>query len=177
MSLKSSHKADLHDGGMNPLDSFERFLRAKKTPYNRPASDTLTLALDGCTIDLFWHEEDEAVHLTCAMPAQLPEAVCDLCAPVLMHINRRQWLGHFEVQDDGTPCFRYTALFHGSGAVADSEVLEEVTDIALRSCEQYLPAFQLMAKATGAADFPRLFQEDGQCAPLGLALLDTGGRG
>jgi len=175
--LKSALKTDLPDGSFNPLDSFERFLRAKKARYTRAAPESLSMQLDDCQIDLFWHEDDEAVHLTCALPVQLPEDVRDLSAPVVMHINRRQWLGHFEIQDDGVPCYRYTTLFHSGGPLADSEVLEEVTDIALRSSQQYLPAFQLMSQATNHADFPRLFQEDGKCAPLGLALLDTGGQG
>lgn len=169
-------KNDVPDGLFNPLDSFERFLRTKKAPYTRAAPESLSLRLENCSIDLFWHEDDEAVHMTCALPVQLPEDVRDLSAPVVMHMNRRQWLGHFEVQDDGVPCYRYTVLFHGA-SVADSEVLEEITDIALRSCEQYLPAFQLMAASTGHIDFPRLFSDDGKCAQLGLALLDTGGRG
>jgi len=172
----SALKKDLHDGSFNPLDGFERFLRARKARYTRTAQESLSMQVDACSIDMFWHEDDEAVHFTCAMPIILPEDVRDLAAPVLMHINRRQWIGHFEIHDDGAPCFRYTTLFHGSGAVADTDVLEEIADIAVRSCAQYTPAFQLMASAQSHADFPRLFGEDGACAPLGLALLDTGGQ-
>src|SRR5688572_8453364 len=110
----SPAKRDLPDGGFNPLDAFERFLRGRKARYTRSCAESLTLQLDGCSIDLFWNDDDESVHLTGAMPTTLPEGVRDMAAPVLMHINRRQWLGHFEIQDDGVPCFRYTMLYHGA---------------------------------------------------------------
>lgn len=168
---------DLPEKGHNPLDGYERFLRSRKARYKRVDADSLTMDIEGNTLDLFWNEDDEALLCNCVMPMQLPDAVRDLAAPVFMHINSRQWLGHFELTPDGFPCFRYTMLFHGASGAADTEVIEEMTDIALRSCEQYMPAFSIMATAASPADFPRIIERDGMCAPLGLALLDVGGRG
>lgn len=165
------------DGGHNPLDGYERFLKSRKARFQRHDAETLAVDVEGQLLELYWNSEDEALHCSCALDMQLTDDVRDLAAPVVMHINRRQWLGHFEVTEDGFPCFRYTMLFHGSGAVADTEMIEELTDIVIRSCEQYTPAFALMAEASGAADFPRVMNADGSCAPLGLALLETGGRG
>ena len=165
------------EGASNPLDSYERFLKSRKTRCKRVDSDCLSLEADGYTIELFWNEDDESLHCQCAFAQPLHESIRDLAAPVVMHINRRQWLGHFEVSEDGYPCFRYTMLFHGAVTAADTEVIEEITEIAVRACEQYAPAFDLMAAAQDQAHFPRIMEKDGECAPLGLALLDTCGRG
>lgn len=165
------------DSGLNPLDSYERFLRSRKMRVQRLDNESLAVEIDGYGFELFWNEDDEALVATCALGMQLAEDVRDLAAPVVMHINRRQWLGHFEISEDGYPCFRYTMLFHGNLSAADNEVIEEMTEIATRSCDQYAPAFSLMAQAKDAAEFPRLFDTEGQCAPLGLALLDTSGQG
>lgn len=176
--MKSSAAAnDVPDGINNPLDGYERLLKSRKSRYQRLDSDSLTVEMEDFTLELFWNEDDEALHCSCVLATQLPEGVRDLAAPILMHINRRQWLGHFDISEDGFPNFRYTMLFHGNLSTADNDVIEEMTDIATRSCEQYAPAFALMAAATDADSFPRLFGPKGECAPLGLALLDAGGRG
>jgi hypothetical protein len=171
--MKDSHA----EGGLNPLDGYERFLKSRKARFQRLDNDSLAVEIDSYTFELYWNDEDEALLCSCALGMQLPEGVRDLAAPVVMHINRRQWLGHFEISEDGFPCFRYTMLFHGNVSSADNDVIEEMTDIATRSCEQYAPAFSLMAAALTVADFPRLFSADGQVEALGLALLDTSGQG
>lgn len=175
--MKTAAKSDLPDGGTNPLDGYERFLKSRKARFQRIDNDSLSVEIDGYTLELFWNDDDEALMASCSINMPLPEGIRDLAAPVVMHINRRQWLGHFEVAEDGFPCWRYTMLFHGNFSAADNEVIEEMTDIALRSCDQYAPAFALMAQATSLNDFPRLFDASGACAPLGLALLDTSGQG
>ena len=168
---------DIIESGHNPLDGYERFLKSRKTRCQRVDADSLAVDVDGYTLELYWNEEDEALHCHCAIPHPLNEKIRDLAAPVVMHINRRQWLGHFEVTEEGLPCFRYTMLFHGTVSAADTDVIEEMSDIAIRACEQYAPAFSIMAAATDGEHFPRIIEQDGSCAPLGLALLDTGGRG
>lgn len=176
MKSNTQKKTNL-ESGFNPLDGFERFLRTRKSAYTRPVPEALSLIIEPYTIDLFWNEDDEAIHCSCAMSMQLPEVTRDLAAPVVMHINRRQWLGHFELHEDGTPCFRYTMLFSGVNSMADTDMLYELTDIATRACEQYAPAFELMARATGADNFPRLFDTLGGMEPLALALIDASGQG
>lgn len=173
--MKPARQSEI--SGTNPLDGYERFLRSRKARFQRIDTDSLSVEIDGYTLELFWNEDDEALMASCALEAPLAEGVRDVAAPVVMHINRRQWLGHFEIAEDGYPCWRYTMLFHGNFSAADNDVIEEISEIALRTCDQYAPAFALMAAATSLADFPRLFSEDGQCAPLGLALLDTSGQG
>ncbi len=175
--MKDAAAKDVHDGSFNPLDSYERFLKSRKARFQRLDAESLAVEIDGYSFELFWNEEDEALLCSCALNMQLPELVRDVAAPVIMHINRRQWLGHFEITEDGYPCFRYTMLFHGNIAAADNDVIEEMTDIAARSCDQYAPAFSLMAAAKDLSDFPRLFDNDNKLAPLGLALMDTGGQG
>ncbi len=174
--MKAKENIDIPDGGHNPLDGYERFLKSRKARFQRIDNDSMTVEIDGHSLDLFWSEDDEALHCSCTLSMRLCEGVRDLAAPIVMHINRRQWLGHFEISEDGSPCFRYTMLFHGSAGAADTEVIEEMCEIATRSCEQYAPAFILMAAATDATQFPRILEASGNCAQLGLALLDTGGR-
>ena len=175
--MKDSTAKELGEGNVNPLDGYERFLKSRKARFQRLDTESLAVEIDGYTFELYWNEDDEALLCSCALNTQLREGVRDLAAPVIMHINRRQWLGHFEITEDGYPCFRYTMLFHGTMAAADNDVIEEMTEIAARSCDQYAPAFSLMASATTVEDFPRLFDKDNKMAPLGLALMDTGGQG
>lgn len=172
----SAQKKSSFESTFNPLDGFERFLRAGKTPFTRPVPEALSLHYDGYHIDFMWNDDDEALHCSCAINVAIDEKTRDLAAPVIMHINRRQWLGHFEIHEDGAPCFRYTMLFHGMTGMADTDKLQELVHIATRSCEQYQSAFQLMAQATGADDFPRLFDAQGGMEPLALALLDISGQ-
>lgn len=166
----------MFDASFNPLDGFERFLRARKTQYTRPVPEALSFQIDGYAIDFYWNDDDEALHCSCALSVTIPERLRDLAAPVVMHINRRQWLGHFEMHEDGAPVFRYTLLFHAVSGMADTDKIQELADIAIRSCDQYKAAFQLMAQATSADDFPRLFDSHGGMEPLALALIDTSGQ-
>lgn len=175
MSSAAQKKASF-ENLYNPLDGFERFLRARKSLYTRPIPEALSLQYDGYTVDFFWNEDDEAIHCSCAVNAKLDETVKDLAAPVFIHINRRQWLGHFELHEDGMPCFRYTMLFNSASPTPEAELLQELTDIAVRACEQFAPAFVLMARASGPDDFPRLFDTVGGMEPLALALIDVSGQ-
>jgi hypothetical protein len=174
--MKDSTAKDYSESASNPLDSYERFLKSRKARFKRVDSESLAVEIDTYTLELYWNEDDEALLCSCALGMQLQDGVRDMAAPVVMHINRRQWLGHFEVTEDGVPCWRYTMLFHGNFSTAETDVIEEMTDIAVRACDQYAPAFGLMAAAQTTADFPRLFDTAGQCAQLGLALLDTSGQ-
>ncbi|MCB1539144.1 MAG: YbjN domain-containing protein [Alphaproteobacteria bacterium] len=174
--MKDSLAKDGYESGLNPLDGYERFLKSRKARFQRLDSDSLAVEIDGYGFELYWNEEDEALSCSCAMDYEMAPGVRDLAAPVIMHINRRQWLGHFEISEDGFPCFRYTMLFHGAVSAADNDVIEEMVEIASRSCDQHAPAFALMAQAKTPDEFPRLFDTDGRCAPLGLALLDAGGQ-
>lgn len=174
--MKDATAKDIGESASNPLDSYERFLKSRKARFQRLDSESLAVDIDGYTFELYWNEDDEALLCSCALSMQLPEGIRDLAAPVVMHINRRQWLGHFEITEDGYPCFRYTMLFHGNVAAADNDVIEEMTEIAARSCDQYAPAFGLIAASSNVADFPRLFDHDNKLAPLGLALMDTTGQ-
>lgn len=172
----SAQKKNQFDTTFNPLDGFERVLIERKTLFTRPIPEALSLSLEGNNIDFFWNDDDEALHCSCAIDVMFEENNRDLAAPVIMHINRRQWLGHFEIHEDGAPVFRYTLLFHGSSGMSDTDKIQELAEIALRSCEQYKAAFQLMAQAKGEEDFPRLFDSLGGMEPLALALIDVSGQ-
>ncbi len=162
----------------NPLDGYEHWLKSQKIPHARIDAENLVLDMDGqqgfYQLEMFWQNDDNALHLQCAMEFALPEYTRELMGPVLMHINRHNWLGHFELTEDGRPLFRYTLLFFETGAHPDAEALNELTDIAVRACDKHLPAFRLVSESENGA-FPRLFNYDGSFEPLGLALLDTAG--
>jgi len=164
----------------NPLDGYEIWLKSQKIPHARIDAENLVIDADGqqgaYQMELFWQNEDDALHVTCTMDFSLPTHARELIAPVLMHINKHQWLGHFEITEDGCPMFRHTILFFETGAHPDAEAIGEITEIAIRSCDKHLPAFRLIADSDDHS-FPRLFAENGSFAPLGLALLDTVGQG
>lgn len=168
------------DADHNPLDGFERVLRSRKMACARPTREALVVDIEGqqgtYQLELHWSEDDEALHCTCTLPCPLPEPARDLAAPILMHMNRTLWLGHFDLDAMGIPSFRYTALFYGAHMHSELDILSELSEIITHSCDQMMPAFRLMAACTAHDNFPRLFDADGGMAPLGLALLETAGK-
>ena len=63
---------------------------------------------------------------------------------VLMRINEKLLVGHFDIWlDDGMPVFRHAVLLRGMSG-ASVEQIEDVTDIALAESERFYPAIQFV---------------------------------
>jgi hypothetical protein len=64
-------------------------------------------------------------------------------AALLMYVNARLWIGHFDLwPEDGTIVFRHAMIFPDAHASASQ--CEALLNLALEACEHYYPAFQFV---------------------------------
>ena len=64
-------------------------------------------------------------------------------AALLMYVNARLWIGHFDLwPEDGTIVFRHAMIFPEAHASASQ--CEALLNLALEACEHYYPAFQFV---------------------------------
>jgi hypothetical protein len=162
------------DDGLNPLDCVEDVLMSHNWIFDRRNHDELIVEVAGrnTTYRLFfvWQEDMNAIQFCCQYGFKIPESKFDQAARVLMDINEKTWMGHFDLSTQsttniGVPCFRYTTLLRGmTSAEAGSDMFEDLVDVALAQCEQYLTAFDMLAN-----------KADMNHAHYNLALMETAG--
>jgi hypothetical protein len=64
-------------------------------------------------------------------------------AALLMHINAKMWIGHFDMfADEGALVFRHAMIF--PDARASAAQCEALLNLAVEACEHYYPAFQFV---------------------------------
>ena len=64
-------------------------------------------------------------------------------AALLMYVNAKMWIGHFDMySDDGTILFRHAMIF--PEAQASASQCEALLNLAVEACEYYYPAFQFV---------------------------------
>ena len=162
------------DDGLNPLDCVEDVLMSHNWVFDRRNHDELIVEVSGknTTYRLFfvWQEDMNAMQFCCQYGFQIPENKFADAARVLMDINEKTWMGHFDLSSQstaniGVPCFRYTILLRSlTSPEAGNDMIEDLVDISLAQCEQYFTAFDLLAKDT-----------DLNHAHYNLALMETAG--
>lgn len=156
---------------LNPLDCVEEVLNAHNWVFSRMDDEYLNVEVAGKSCSYFlqfiWREDINALQLQChydlKIPAKAKKLYPDQIMRAVMSANNSLNMGHFEITQDGAPCFKYTSLLRGSGA-SGFEYMEDVLDIALSQCEQFQPLFDILA--AGKAPDER---------DICLALLDTSG--
>ncbi len=152
----------------NPLDLLEELVDANEWPFDRPTKAELVIEIAGRWSDyrLFfaWQEEMSAIYLSCRMDMRVPAAKRMGVAELLLAVNEKLWLGHFDLcSDESVPIFRHTLLLRGSSGIS-AEQLEDLVDIAASECERFYPAFQFL-----------LWGGHSPKDALSAALLDTAG--
>jgi len=158
----------LHKDTPNPLDNIEDILHANDWAFNRMGDNELTVNLSGkyCTYQLIflWQADMTALQLSIQYDLAISAHNIMNAANVLMTINERSWMGHFEIAaDTNAPSFRYTTLLNPDNKQA-YEQLESIVDIALAQCETNYAAFSLLTADSAAND-----------ETLPLALMQTQG--
>jgi hypothetical protein len=108
----------------------------------------LNITLDGswCAyeISLHWHNSIEALHLACAFDMSLPEKRIDEVRKLIMLINERLWLGHFDIwPHENAIVFRHAHLLSGGMSVGQAQA-EALLKAGIDACEQYFTAFQFV---------------------------------
>ncbi|MFQ5955719.1 MAG: YbjN domain-containing protein [Kiloniellales bacterium] len=145
MSLQTSRPVDAPS---NPIDILEEIVRANDWLYERTADDDMVVQIAGCWCEyrLFftWQTDLGALAVSCAFDARVPDARGGEINDLLAAINESMWLGHFAVYaHERLPMFRHTIPMRGVRG-ASVEQLEDLVDIAVKECDRFFPAFQLV---------------------------------
>ena len=136
-----------NDPARDPIDLVEAVVGARRWTWERPGATEIAARLAGQWCDLrFWFDwraNAGALFIACALDMRVPPPQRDSIYPLLAGINRRLWIGHFELwPDDSRPAFRHTLI--GGDSAVGLAALEEVIDTARLECDRYYPAFQFV---------------------------------
>ena len=132
----------------HPLDMLERAVEDNGWAYERAGRDELNLSVAGRWCDhhfsFTWRDDLQSLHLSSAFDMRINGTTRrEDVAALLMHVNARLWIGHFDLwPEDGTIVFRHAMIFPDAGA--SSAQCEALLNLALEACEHYYPAFQFV---------------------------------
>ncbi len=132
----------------NPLDLMEEVAAAHDCRIDRSGPRDLALGIEGhwCSYRAFltWHPDVRALLHACAFELRVPQPRRGAVAELLMLINERMIVGHFDLWiDDGLVAYRHSLLLRGVSS-ASVEQLEDLIDIAHDECERFYPALHLV---------------------------------
>ena len=84
-----------------PLDMLERSVEDHGWPFERSGRDELNLSVAGRWCDhhfcFTWREDLQSLHLSSAFEMRVESARRTEMAALLMHINAKLWIGHFDL--------------------------------------------------------------------------------
>jgi len=144
--MKFAHQ-DESISAPHPLDMLERSVEENGWAFERATRDELNLSVAGRWCDhhfsFTWREDLQSLHLSSAFDMRVGEDRRGDIAYLLMYVNARLWIGHFDLwPDDGSIVFRHAMIF--PDALASSAQCEALLNLAVEACEHYYPAFQFV---------------------------------
>lgn len=131
----------------HPLDMLEQSVEDHGWPFERSGRDELNLSVAGRWCDhhfcFTWRDDLQSLHLSSAFDVRVENARRADMATLLMHINPKLWIGHFDLfPEEGTLVFRHAMIFPDARASATQ--CEALLNLAVEACELYYPAFQFV---------------------------------
>lgn len=141
------HQMETHTH-THPLDLLEQTVEDNGWAFERPGVDELDLSVAGQWSDhhfsITWREDMQSLHISSAFDMRVKgEARLFDVASLLMYINARLWIGHFDLwPDDGSIVFRHAMVF--PDAHVSAAQCEMMLSLAVEACEHYYPAFQFV---------------------------------
>jgi hypothetical protein len=113
--------------------------------WERLRSDELIIDVPGhwgeYRFHLCWQAEARLFYLACFLDLKVPEPVPDSLYELLMRVNRRLWMGHFDLIDDQWIVFRYALPLQGRAPKTITPQIEGLMETIIRECETYYPVF------------------------------------
>ena len=98
-----------------------------------------------------WREDLQSLHLSSAFEMRVETARRTEMAALLMHINAKLWIGHFDLwSNEDIIMFRHSLVLAG-GAQANDAQCGRIVHEALKACENYYQAFQFVLWAGKSA--------------------------
>ncbi len=162
-----SNVMKLFDETVNPLDGAEELFKIQGWDFERLHEDEITLHMTGqhgeYEIKISWQEHHNAILFSCEYTDMcLREHRMEHAIATIYNINKKIWLGHFDLsKENNAPIFKYTSLIGNSPVI---EHIENLIDIALNECERFHSVFDLLTSS-----------EQPDPNQLVLALMDNGG--
>jgi hypothetical protein len=130
----------------NALDVVEHLVSENEWPFERQGEDELVCGVAGHWAEYqMWFSrraEGGALQLSCAFDLRAPSARRGDLHSLIIMINEKLWLGHFDMwEDDGLIVYRHTMLLPEAQPPV-MRLVEQVVETALSECERFYPAFQ-----------------------------------
>ena len=130
----------------HPMDVIEEVAHANDWSFERAGDDEVAMGIVGkwaeYNIAFSWLADHEALHLSCAWEVKVGESRFNELTKLLAAINEQMLLGHFDFwQSEGIIMYRQTLVLTGGIEPTDRQI-EAILDNAIKSCENYFPAFQ-----------------------------------
>lgn len=165
MAITLAHSQDFVG---NPLDLVEDILLGSGIPFKQPVPQERTAEVDGAWSPYrLWYRWEPSMDLllyTCTIELDLPPDAQMRLYPLIMKMNEKLWLGHFELDHkEGHVRFRQNMLIESSASLT-VEKLETLLDVAMAECDRCYPAIQAV-----------LWQQKSAEEALELALFEVAG--
>ncbi|HVZ91290.1 MAG TPA: YbjN domain-containing protein [Rhizomicrobium sp.] len=134
--------------GPHPLDVLEQAVEESGWQFERAGRDELNLSVAGRWADhhfsFTWRDDLQSLHLSSAFDIRVNDEVRrSNIADLLMYVNARLWIGHFDLwPEGGAIVFRHAMIFPDASASASQ--CEALLNLAVEACEHYYPAFQFV---------------------------------
>lgn len=90
---------------------------------------------------LCWQGETRLFYLACFLDLKIPDSLPTGIYELLALINRRLWMGHFDLVDDQWIVFRYALPLQSRKLKDVIPQIEELMDSIIGECETFYPVF------------------------------------
>ncbi len=153
MPLSEDH---LLSDEIHPIDIVETLAEHHAWEFDRVGDDQIAMAVTGqwrsYSLTLAWSGSDETLRLICTFEMEPPAARMAAFHEIINLANDMAWSGGFTYwRQQSLMVWRYGLLLTG-GQIAAPEQIDQMIQSAVAACEQFYPAFQLVAWADRAPE-------------------------
>jgi hypothetical protein len=133
---------------LHPIDLVEHIAAHHDWEFDRIAEDQIAMAVEGqwrtYSITLAWMAHDETLRLICTFEMEPPAEQMDALYELLNRVNDMCWTGCFTWwSEQKLMVWRYGLVLTGE-QIAGPEQIDAMISTAVKACEQFYPAFQLV---------------------------------
>ncbi len=133
---------------IHPIDIVETLAEHHAWDFDRVADDQIAMVIEGAwrnySITLAWSDCDEVLRLICTFEMDPPTECLPALYDVMNRANDKIWTGAFTTwREQRQMVYRYGLLLTG-GEVAGAAQIGQLLSTAVRDCERFYPAFQLV---------------------------------
>lgn len=129
----------------DPLNAAAKIADASLWRWERLRPDELVIDVPGhwgeYRFHLCWQAEPRLFYLACFLDLKVPEPPPPSLYELLMLVNRRLWMGHFDLVEDEWVVFRYALPLQGYRPKTITPQIEEWMDTIIKECETFYPVF------------------------------------